>query len=108
MLKWARAFGQTTTFLGVVMIGVIWGGILILANAAHDRACQQDRPDGLGDDGQGRELQGTRRTCGVNEIASDIRRDVKVGKGEQHVMQSRSIRRSGQPTCAIALSNAGF
>jgi hypothetical protein len=33
---------------------------------------------------------------------------VKVGRSEQHVMQSRSIRRSGQPTCAIALSNAGF
>jgi hypothetical protein len=30
-------------------------------------------------------------------------------RSEQHVMQSRSIRRSGQPTCAIALlSNAGF
>ena len=29
------------------------------------RACQQDRPDGLGDDGQGRALQGTRRACGV-------------------------------------------
>jgi hypothetical protein len=27
-------------------------------------------------------------------------------EGEQHVMQSRSIRRSGHPTCAIALSNA--
>ena len=27
---------------------------------------------------------------------------------EQHVMQSRSIRRSGQPTCAIASSNASF
>ena len=44
-----------------------------------------------------------------NEIAPDTRRDVKVGRGEQHVMQSRSIRRSGQPTCAIALlSNACF
>jgi hypothetical protein len=44
-----------------------------------------------------------------NEVAPDIRRDVKVGRSEQHVMQSRSIRRSGQPTCAIALlSNAGF
>jgi hypothetical protein len=31
---------------------------------------------------------------------------VTVGKGEQHVMQSRSIRRSGQPTFATALSNA--
>src|SRR5664279_2426227 len=70
------------------------------------RACQQDRADGLGYDGQKRALQRTRRTCGVNEIAPDTRRDVKVGKGEQHVMQSRSIRRSGQPTCAIALSNA--
>jgi Taurine catabolism dioxygenase TauD, TfdA family len=30
-----------------------------------------------------------------------------VGKGAQHVMQSRSIRRSGQPTWATALSNAG-
>jgi hypothetical protein len=30
-----------------------------------------------------------RRTCAVNEIAPDIWRDVKVGKGEQHVMQSR-------------------
>ena len=74
----------------------------------RDRACQQDRANGLGHDGQGRALQGTRRACGVNEIASDIRRDVKVGKGEQHVMQSRSIRRSGQPTCASALSNACF
>ena len=27
---------------------------------------------------------------------------------EQHVMQSRSIRRSGQPRCPQALSNAGF
>ena len=53
-------------------------------------------------------LQGTCRARGINEIASDIRRDVKVGKGEQHVMQSRSIRRSGQPTCASALSNACF
>jgi hypothetical protein len=44
----------------------------------------------------------------VKEIASGIRRDVTVGKGEQHVMQSRSIRRSGQPTWARALSNACF
>ena len=72
------------------------------------RARQQARPDGLGHDGQGRALQGTRRTCGVNEIAPDLRRDVKVGEGEQHVMQSRSIRRSGQPTWATALSNARF
>ncbi len=57
---------------------------------------------------KGRTLQGTRRARGVNEIAPDIRRDVKVGKGEQHVMQSRSTRRSGQPTSANALSNASY
>src|SRR5712672_1673394 len=62
-------------------------------------ACQQARANGLGHDGQGRAIQGTRRACGVNEIAPDNRRDVKEGwEGEQHVMQSRSIRRSGQPT----------
>jgi len=31
-----------------------------------------------------------------------IRRQLKRGEGEQHVMQSRSIRRSGQPTRARA------
>jgi hypothetical protein len=30
--------------------------------------------------GQGRALQATRRACGVNEIAPDTRRDVKVGR----------------------------
>ena len=29
---------------------------------------------------RGRALQGTGRACGVNEIAPDIRRDVKVGR----------------------------
>jgi hypothetical protein len=29
-------------------------------------------------------------------------------EGEQHVMQSRSIQRSRQPTGATAFSNAGF
>ena len=82
----------------------------IAGAATHEgrghRARQQDRQDGVGDDGQGRRLQRTSRTRGVNEIAPTIRRDVKVGRGEQHVMQSRSIRRSGQPTLATALSNA--
>ena len=32
----------------------------------------------------------------------NIWRDVKVGEDEQHVMQSRSIRRSGQPISASA------
>ena len=54
------------------------------------RACQQDCPDGVGHGGQGRALQGTRR-------ALAIRRE-----DEQHVMQSRSIRRSGQPKNASA------
>ena len=44
------------------------------------RARQQDRQDGLGLDGQGRALQGTRRACGVNVVAPVIRRDVKVGR----------------------------
>src|ERR1700752_1046353 len=57
----------------------------------RDRARQQDRTDGLGDSGAGRALQGTRRAGGLSKIASDIRRDVRVGRGEQHVMQSRSI-----------------
>jgi len=43
-------------------------------------ACQQARANGLGHDGQGRAIQGTRRACGVNEIAPDNRRDVKVGR----------------------------
>jgi hypothetical protein len=70
------------------------------------RTSQQDRQDGVGDDGQGGTLQRTSRTRGLNEITPDIRRDVKVLEGEQRVMQSRSIRRSGQPTWARALSNA--
>ena len=44
------------------------------------RTGQQDGAHGLGHDGQGRTLQGARRACGVNQIASDIRRDVKVGR----------------------------
>ena len=38
----------------------------------------------------------------MNEIAPASRRDVKVGKDKQHVMQIRSIRRSGQPISASA------
>jgi hypothetical protein len=56
----------------------------VVGQAANEGRChrarQQDRTHGLGDDGQGRALQGTRRACGMNEIASDIRRDVKVGR----------------------------
>ena len=56
-----------------------------LAGEAADQGCrhrarQQDRPNGLGHDGQGRAIQGTRRACAINEIAPDNRRDVKVGR----------------------------
>ena len=44
------------------------------------RARQQDRAHGLGHDGEGRTLQGTRRPRGVNETAPVSRRDVKVGR----------------------------
>ena len=43
MLQWIRAFAQTTTYLGVVMIVAIWGGIYFLGNEAYDRAYE----DGL-------------------------------------------------------------
>jgi transposase len=56
----------------------------VVGQAANEgrghRARQQDRTHRLGDDGQGRALQGTRCACSVNEIASGIRRDVKVGR----------------------------
>src|SRR6202521_5241948 len=56
-----------------------------LAGEAADQGCrnsarQQDRANGLGHDGQGRAIQGTRRACAINEIALDNRRDVKVGR----------------------------
>jgi diguanylate cyclase (GGDEF)-like protein/PAS domain S-box-containing protein len=43
MSQWIRAFAQTTTYLGVVMIVAIWGGIYFLSTQAHDRAYE----DGL-------------------------------------------------------------
>jgi hypothetical protein len=46
------------------------------------RASESARVDGLGDDGQERTLQGTSRACGINEIAPDIRCDVKVGRAK--------------------------
>jgi hypothetical protein len=39
-----------------------------------NRARQQDRTNGLGHDGEGRALQGTRRARSVNEIAPVARR----------------------------------
>src|SRR6267154_1502531 len=43
MSRWIRAFAQTTTYLGVVMVVAIWGGIYFLTAEAHDRAYE----DGL-------------------------------------------------------------
>jgi hypothetical protein len=43
MSQWIRAFAQTTTYLGVIMIAAIWGGIYFLSTEAHDRAYE----DGL-------------------------------------------------------------
>ena len=51
--------------------------------------------------------QRTGCTRGMNQIALVTRRDVKVGEAEKYVMQSRSIRRSGQPISASASQNAG-
>jgi hypothetical protein len=38
MTKWVQAIRQTTTYLGVVMIAVIWGGVVLLASQEHERA----------------------------------------------------------------------
>jgi hypothetical protein len=50
------------------------------AAAAAYRTRQQNRQDGVGDDGQGRTLQRTSRARGLNEITPGIRRDVQVGR----------------------------
>jgi diguanylate cyclase (GGDEF)-like protein len=40
MLQWIRAFAQTTTYLGLVMIAAIWGGVYLVSNEAHQRALE--------------------------------------------------------------------
>jgi diguanylate cyclase (GGDEF)-like protein len=40
MAKWLRAFRQTTTYLGVAVIAIVWGGIYLLTCQAHERAYQ--------------------------------------------------------------------
>jgi diguanylate cyclase (GGDEF)-like protein/PAS domain S-box-containing protein len=40
MTKWLQAFRQTTTYLGVAVLAVIWGGIYLLAGQEHQRAYQ--------------------------------------------------------------------
>jgi hypothetical protein len=61
--------------------------------------------NGMGYDGQGRALQGTRRTRGLNEICAGVRTMRRLD-GEQHVVRSRSG--LGHPISAPALSNAEF
>jgi hypothetical protein len=43
MSRWIRAFAQTTTYLGVVMIAAVWVAIYYFSNEARDRAYE----DGL-------------------------------------------------------------
>jgi diguanylate cyclase (GGDEF)-like protein len=40
MAKWLRAFRQPTTYLGVAVIAIVWGGIYLLASQEHERAYQ--------------------------------------------------------------------
>ena len=37
MNKWIHEFAQTTTYLGVAVILIIWGGIFLLASQEHER-----------------------------------------------------------------------
>jgi diguanylate cyclase (GGDEF)-like protein len=46
MSRWVRAFAQTTTYLGVVMIVAIWGGIYFLTNEAYERAYEDGSRQG--------------------------------------------------------------
>ncbi len=41
LLQWMRAFAQTTTYLGAMMIALIWGGVIFLANGERERAYEQ-------------------------------------------------------------------
>ena len=40
MAKWFQAFRQTTTYLGVAVIAIIWGGIYLLSSQEHESAYQ--------------------------------------------------------------------
>ena len=44
--KWLRACAQTTTYLGVVMIGVIWSGAFFLANEKREYATENAQRQG--------------------------------------------------------------
>jgi diguanylate cyclase (GGDEF)-like protein len=43
---WLRAWAQTTTYLGVVMIGVIWSGAFYLVNEKHEHALESAQRQG--------------------------------------------------------------
>jgi diguanylate cyclase (GGDEF)-like protein/PAS domain S-box-containing protein len=45
-LHWFRAFAQITTYLGVVMIGVIWSGVYFLSVEERERAVQDAQRQG--------------------------------------------------------------
>ena len=40
MMKWLQAIRQSTTYLGVAVIIIIWGGIYLLAGQEHESAYQ--------------------------------------------------------------------
>ena len=40
MANWVRSIRQTTTYLGVAVIALIWGGIYLLTTDEHERAYQ--------------------------------------------------------------------
>ncbi len=46
MSKWLQAIRQTTTYLGVAVIAIIWGGIYLLAGQEHESAYQDAERQG--------------------------------------------------------------
>ncbi len=46
MTEWIRALRQTTTYLGVAVIAIIWGGIYLLASREHESAYQNAERQG--------------------------------------------------------------
>jgi diguanylate cyclase (GGDEF)-like protein len=44
--RWLNAWAQTTTYLGVVMIGVIWSGAFYLVNEKHEHALESAQRQG--------------------------------------------------------------
>jgi len=47
MPPWIRAFAQPTTYLGAVMIALVWTGVHLLRDEAHDRAAADGLRQGL-------------------------------------------------------------